>query len=243
MEISILPSPLDDIRDLRSLFLHELNAQFICNKCHDYSWADTYSFMLNGRKAGYGAVWGTDRRQDRDAIFEFYLLPPYRRYAYEVFAAFQALCGAAYIEVQSNDALLLSMLYTHARNIRAEAILFGDHVITHHQMPGAVFREVTATDEEADDNEYLLEHNGQIVATGGLMLNYNMPYADIYMSVKETHRGNGYGSYIVQELKKEAYRRGRVPAARCNIQNRISQSTLEKAGLKICGYRLKGEMS
>ncbi|WP_119079810.1 GNAT family N-acetyltransferase [Chitinophaga alhagiae] len=242
MDIGILRAPLDNISGLRTLFLHELNQQFICNKCHLYGWADTYLFTLNGEAAGYGAVWGTDRRQDRDAIFEFYLLPPYRRLADDIFLQFRAVCGAIYIEVQSNDALLASLLYAHARNIRAEAILFRDQVTTQLQMPGAVFREVTAEDAEAEDNEYLLEHNGQIVATGGLMLNYNHPYADIYMAVKEAHRGQGYGSYIVQQLKSEAYRRGKVPAARCNIRNNISLHTLEKAGLAVCGHRLKGDI-
>lgn len=242
MEISILKSPLEDIRDFRTLFLHELTFQFICNKCHDYGWADTWLISVNGERAGYGAVWGTERRQDRDTIFEYYLLPIHRRLAHEIFLQFQALCGAGFIEVQSNDVLLAAMLYAHARNIRAEAILFEDGITTHHQLPGVVFREVTAEDTGADDNEYLLEQNGEVVATGGLMLNYNIPYADIYMGVKEPFRQKGYGSYIVQELKREAYLRGRVPAARCNISNRISQNTLEKAGLKICGYRLKGEV-
>ena len=80
----------------------------------------------------------------------------------------------------------------------------------------------------------------EIVASGGLMLNYNIPYADIYMQTRETHREKGYATYIVQELKRIAYRMGRVPAARCNIGNRISQATLEKAGMRVCGFRLKG---
>ncbi|RPE05717.1 N-acetyltransferase [Chitinophaga lutea] len=241
MDISIRRAAPDDIRAFRTLFLHELNRQFICNKCHDYGWADSYLFTVAGEPAGYGAVWGTDRREDRDTIFEFYLLPPYRRLVHEIFLAFRAQCGAVYVEAQSNDALLSLMLFSHTANIRAEAILFEDDVTTGLQQPDVTFREVTSADESAGDNEYLLEQEGRIVATGGLMLNYNYPYADIYMDVKEPFRGNGYGSYIVQELKREAYARQRVPAARCNISNRISQRTLERAGLKICGYRLKGD--
>jgi RimJ/RimL family protein N-acetyltransferase len=41
-------------------------------------------------------------------------------------------------------------------------------------------------------------------------------------------------------LKKEIYRMGRVPAARCNISNRASKATLLKAGFTPCGFRLKG---
>ncbi len=241
MDIRIHRAAPDDIRAFRTLFLHELNRQFICNKCHDYGWADSYVFMMAGQTAGYGAVWGTDRREDRDTIFEFYLLPAYRHHAHEIFLSFRAACGAAYVEAQTNDALLALMLFTHTANIRGEAILFEDHITTSLRQPGVMFREVTSADESAGDNEYLLEQDGRIVATGGLMLNYNHPYADIYMDVKEPFRGNGYGSYIVQELKREAYARQRVPAARCNVSNRVSQRTLERAGLKICGYRLKGD--
>lgn len=74
------------------------------------------------------------------------------------------------------------------------------------------------------------------------MLNYNFPYADIYMQVNEPFRRKGLGSFLVQELKAEAYRIGRVPAARCNIDNKISKATLLKAGFKICGFRLKGNI-
>ena len=40
----------------------------------------------------------------------------------------------------------------------------------------------------------------------------------MFMEVKEEHRGKGYGVFVVQELKKQAYLKGRVPAARCNIK-------------------------
>jgi len=58
--------------------------------------------------------------------------------------------------------------------------------------------------------------------------------------VKENFRQKGFGSLIVQELKKEAYRIGRVPAARCNIKNKISKATLLKAGFRVCGNILIG---
>ena len=92
------------------------------------------------------------------------------------------------------------------------------------------------------DGDHVLEWDGEILAHGGLMLNYNIPFADIYMHVKEPFRGMGLGVLIVQELKKLAYDIGRVPAARCSINNRVSKATLLKAGLKICGHRLKGEI-
>lgn len=243
METIIHKAPLQEILRFRNQFLHENNFQFVCNKCHDYGWADTYLFQMDNVKIGYGSVWGTDRREDRDTIFEFFLIPPYRKFTHLVFSKFHAVSAVKYIESQTNDVLLTAMLYEFAKNIHAEAILFADHYKTDFSNNGAVFRLSTQDDDmENDDSNFVLEQNGGIVASGGLMLNYNFPYADIYMQVKEPFRRNGLGSLIVQELKNEAYSMGWVPAARCNIDNKISKSTLLKAGLQVCGFRLKGDI-
>jgi hypothetical protein len=74
-----------------------------------------------------------------------------------------------------------------------------------------------------------LEHTGQIVASGGYVRNYNFPYIDMYYEVKEDHRKKGFGSLFTQELKREAYRLKRVPAARCNVKNNASKATLLKS--------------
>jgi len=241
MEIKVTKCSLEAIQPLRVLFLHESNFQFVCNKCHDFGWADTYEFSAGGEQIGYGSVWGTDKREDRDTIFEFYLLPPYRKSAHQVFPAFHAACGATLIECQTNDPLLLAMLYGYTANIHAEAVLFEDDLTTTLSIPGVTFRKREETDVMGDDDStYVLEKNGEIVASGGFVWSYNMPYIDIYMQVKEPWRQQGLGSLIVQELKKEAYLLKRVPSARCNISNHRSQATLLKAGFKICGYRVKG---
>ncbi len=243
MEIEIIKTSMEEIKAFRVLFLQENNFQFVCDKCHYYGWADTYLFMINGKKAGYGSVWGTHKREDRDAIFEFYLLKPFRNAADLVFPQFHEISEAVYIEAQSNDLLLSSMLYQFSQNVNAEAILFKDGFETNLQIPGASFGRKTPRESSgADEGDFIVMQNGEIVAEGGLMLNYNMPYADIYMDVKENFRQQGLGSFIVQELKKEAYRMGRVPAARCNINNYISKATLMKAGFEICGHRLLGSI-
>lgn len=241
MQVSVTKIGLDEIRDLRTMFLHENHFQFVCNKCHDYGWADTWLFRIDNARAGYGSVWGTDRRQDRDAIFEFFMIPGFRRHASTVFEAFQDAARATWIEAQSNDVQLATMLYRFCDHAEAEAILFEDHFQTAFELPGAIFRKRSEHDPmDGDESEYVLEVAGEIVASGGLMLNYNMPYADLYMQTKEDFRRRGYATFIVQELKRIAYKMGRIPAARCNMTNRISQSTLEKAGFRICGFRLKG---
>ncbi len=80
------------------------------------------------------------------------------------------------------------------------------------------------------------------MATGGFFLHYNMPFADLYMEVKEDCRKKGLGSFLIQELKKQCYLTGRVPAARTGMENVASKATLIKAGLKIAGFILLGEL-
>ncbi len=242
MEIKVIKSPLEEVKPLRVLFLHEGNFQFTYNKCHDYKWADTYLFFMDGLKVGYGSVWGKDKREDRDSIFEFYIIKPYRKFASAIFSKFHSASGAPFIECQSNDLLLTQMLYEFSKDINAEAILFEESFQTHFHIPDVVFEKKAEPNVRDDIKEYILKQNDEIVASGGLMLNYNMPYADIYYEVNEQHRLKGFGGLIVQELKNEAYKMGRVPAARCNINNLISKSVLLKSGFKVCGHRLIGEI-
>lgn len=241
MEITVTKTSLEEIQPFRHLFLQENHFQFVYNKCHLYGWADTWLFWVDGIKAGYGAVWGENDRADRDAIFEFYITMPFRQLASRILPAFHAACGASIIECQSNDALLASMLYEFAQNIYAEAILFEEHYASHLVVPGASFgRKPVENNSSHDMGGYFLELDGEEAASGGFMLNYNLPYADIYMEVKEAFRGKGLGSFLVQELKKEIYRMGRLPAARCNIHNQASKAALLKAGFRVCGAILKG---
>lgn len=241
MQVQIIKTPLEDIKDLRVLFLHENHFQFVHDKCHLYGWADTWLILLDGKAAGYASVWGTDRREDRDTLFEFYLLPLFRTQTDLVFKEALNVTGVPFIECQSNDPLLTSMLYKFAMDIRGEAILFEDCFLTTLSLTGVVFSRETDEDTGFDAGGYILSQHGEIVATGGFMLNYNMPYADIYMEVKEHARRKGFGSLMVQELKKEIYLRRRVPAARCNIRNHASKATLQKAGFAVCGTWLKGK--
>jgi len=244
IELKVIKTTLNEVKAFRTLFLKENNFQFVYNKCHENGWADTYLFTYGNIKIGYGAVWGADRREDRDAIFEFYVLPQFRNLSDSIFRELHSNSGASVIECQSNDLLLSTMLYERSANVQAEAILFEDHCQTHLIIPGVNFLKLDGDKSSAhDEGGYVLEQNGEIVASGGFMLNYNMPYADIYMEVKEGYRQKGLGSLIVQELKKDIYLMGRVPSARCNIHNQASKATLLKAGFKACGFILKGAIS
>lgn len=243
MTIDIKRSDLTAIQSFRELFLSERSFQFVYNKCHKYNWCDDWIFSVDGVNIGYGCIWGSENRADRDAVFEFYVLPDYRKYSNKIFSGFIKTSGAICIECQTNDILLCSMLYEFAENITAESILFEEHYQSNISITDAIFRKRKDNDNMGeDDSPFVLDLKGEIIASGGLMLNYNFPFADIYMQVKEPYRRRGYGSFLVQELKKEAYLLDRVPAARCNIDNFISKATLQKAGLKVCGFLLNGKL-
>ncbi len=240
MEIIVTHTNLEAIAPLRALFLQENNFQFIYDKCHRHGWADVWLFEIDGNAIGYGSVWGKDKREDRDTIFEYYLLPEYRKLSNIIFPQFYEIAKVGFVESQSNDAFLTSMLYEYCKNVNAEAILFKDQYTTDFAIPGLIFRKQIHKDNTGEDDGYVLELGGEVVATGGFVWNYNLPFIDMYYEVKENFRRRGFASFITQELKREAYRMARVPAARCNINNHASKATLIKAGMQPCGFILVG---
>ncbi|MBT1686840.1 GNAT family N-acetyltransferase [Dawidia soli] len=228
------------IARLRTEFLRENNIQFVLDKCYRYDWADAYAFRIDGRLVGYGAVWGKEKREDRDAIFEFYLEEDDRALAEPFFRAFCHASQASYVECQSNDRSLYPMFERFTENVETDAILFADHHETHFQIENTAL--LPRQQPNPDDCHYVLASQGEEIGEGGFMLNYNFPYADIYYNIHEAHRRKGFGSFFVQELKKEIYALGRVPAARCNTSNVISKATLSKAGMVVCGLRLSADL-
>lgn len=246
-DFNVEKANFQSIEVLRSLFLQETNFQIRYNAVHERGWSDSYLLKAGKRAVGYGAIMGQER-QDRNTIFEFYLIPTYRKWAYFFFSKLLATSKAVYIECQSNDPLLSPMLYEFASHIHSEVILFSDFTTTNFTAEsGIVFRlnqpeDIIFEHSSEPEGAYVLEWNGKIVATGGFLLHYNRPFADLYMEVKKDYWRRGLGSFLLQELKKECYIAGRVPAARCNINNQTSKFTLLKAGLKVAGFMLLGEV-
>jgi GNAT superfamily N-acetyltransferase len=185
--------------------------------------------------------------EPKDLIREFYVLPAYRRSSVKLFRRLIEASHATRIEAQTNDILLTLMLYDCATKITSDRILFEDALTTSLSVTGAIFREANEADtgrifehKVEPVGEWLLESGGVIVATGGIATHYNPPYGDIFMEVDEGHRRRGYGSYLIQELKRVCYEAGRIPAARCDVSNTGSRSALEKAGLSPCARVLNG---
>jgi GNAT superfamily N-acetyltransferase len=237
---------LKDILPYRDLYLQEMNRQIRYNACHERGWSDSYLLYADDMVIGYGSVKGQEI-VDRDTIFEFYLLPLHQHLATRVFSVLLEASSAKFIEPQSNALLLTSMLYEFATNIRADAILFEEDRTTNLSVSEVVFRskeeyETTFGKKVEDGSGFVLEKDGEIVGSGDFLLHYNKPFADLYMEVAEAHRNKGLGSYLIQELKRVCYMAGRIPAARCNVQNRASKATLLKGGLRVAGCMLLGEV-
>lgn len=245
MTLKAIKTELKEILPLRSLFLQENNFQIRYNACHERGWTDSYLLTLKGESIGYGAVRGQENHSDRDTIFEFYLLPSFRDITSGAFDALLRSSQATLIECQSNDLLLTSVLFEFGQNINSPVILFEDHIKTSIMLEQVIFRMSTEQDIMFDHKAepigaYVLERDKEVLATGGFLLHYNKPFADLYMEVREDCRRQGLGSFLIQELKRACYMAGRVPAARCNIENMASKATLLRGGLRVAGYMLFG---
>lgn len=247
MIISATRCPLQEILPYRDLYLQAMNCQVRYNACHERGWTDSYRLHLDELVIGYGSIKGKDDLSERDCIFEFFLLPAYRRLALRAFKALIQSSGAVYIECQSNDPFLPPLFHEFAEETRSEVVLFNDTYLTELTCPGVQFREVLPTDEVfrhefEPPGAYVLAQAGRVVATGGFLLHYNRPFADLYMEVVADQRCKGLGSYLIQELKKACYQSGRVPAARTSWPNKASKACLEKAGMGVCGVMLEGKI-
>jgi len=216
-----------------------MNCQIVHDSLHPREgWTEPYLLEIAGTKAGYGSIVIGGPWKGTRTIFEFFVLPEYQFRVFDLFDCFIASSGATAILAQTNDPLLTVMLHARAHNLVGENILFEDKVTTSLTVSGAVFNPV-----RREDSEWGIELDGAVVANGGIMFHYNRPYGDIYMRVEEPFRRRGFGSYLVQELKKICYQMGSVPAARCNLDNLASRKTLQKAGFVPCAIRLTGQLT
>ena len=109
---------------------------------------------------------------------------------------------AAFIECQTNDILLTSLLYQYGQNVKSNVILFEENFTTDLKQNTVLFRKRNDSDvlfkhHSEPVGDYVLETDGHIVATGGFLLHYNMPFADLYMEVEERYRKKGFGSFLI----------------------------------------------
>jgi GNAT superfamily N-acetyltransferase len=251
MSVTATATSADYILPLREQYRQEMNCQIVHDSVHRRTgWTTSYRLDVDGVTAGFGGMAIGGPWTDKPTIFELFVLPPHRSQAFDLFETLLTTSGARFMVIQSNDPLLPVMLHTYARDIQSQAIVFHDRLTTtlpsmgsvmHCTMPEHQVRE--CIEARQGGPEWRLELNGETVGTGGILFHYNRPYGDIYMDVAEPHRGRGFGSYLVQELKRAAYALGGIPAARCGQQNVASRKTLRKAGLAPYANILTGSIA
>lgn len=232
---------------MHELFRAEAHCQLIRDSFWKRGFLDAWALLLDGGVAGHAAV---AHQHYPGRVIEFFVLPEYRRRATDLFAEMLRASGAKEVEAQTNVPLMVTMLHDWAEEIRPENVLFADGGATGLAAPeGAVFRRKRETGEltvfghqHEPEGDWLVEAEGVIVATGGFLMHYNPPYADLYMEVAEAQRGRGFGSYLIQELRRVCWAAGKRPAARCSPTNVASRRTLEKGGMVVCGHMVAGRV-
>jgi len=247
--IEVIQAPADAILALREEYRREMGCQIVHDSYHARGFFDSYLLRMEGRTVGYGSVAGNPGGP-RETIKEFYVLPAFRREALPLFRELATVAEARWIETQTNDSLLSLMLFDCATELASETVLFADGGTTDRAPTGVVLRPVTDADlplmfphTREPVGEWGLEVDRQVVATGGLMFHYNPPYSDIHMEVAAPYQRRGYGSYLVQELKRLCYERACIPAARCHKDNLASRLTLQRAGMLPCARIVRGRIT
>lgn len=238
MEFRVSPVDVAVILPWRELYRKEMNCQIVHDSLHGREgWTQAFLIETDGEAAGYGSIavggpWAGTR-----TIFEFYVGEKQRSGFFAAFETLMRASAADAIETQTNDVILTAMLHTWAHDVVSEKIIFEDKLTTAYRLPGAVLRR-----REQEDDWRLLEVGGETASTGGILYHYNRPYGDIWMEVAEPFRMQGYGTFMVQELKRLCYEGGSVPCARCNTGNVASRKTLQKAGFVPCAHLLVGRV-
>jgi GNAT superfamily N-acetyltransferase len=248
MNIQVRRGEYKDVEALREMYRMDARCQIVADSSLRRGFADAYLIVVNGQMAGYGGVYN---KYDPGRLTEFYVMPFAQQQASPMFRELLKASGATEIAARTNIPRLLMMLYDCAHDIRTEKILFADAFTSTLAAPfGGLFRAATEAELAAAANRgaevaspWVVECSGEIVAEGGFLTHYNPPYGDVFMEVRENARRRGFGSFLVQEVKRVCYDAGRIPAARCSPENVASRGTLEKAGLLVCGRILVGEVA
>jgi len=238
----------EDVLPMRTRHREEMNCQIVHDSIHKRpGWTLTYRLDVNATTAGYGTVAVAGPWKEQPTLLEFYVLPEHRRLAFGLFEMLLAVSNPERFEIQSNDVLSFIMAHTYGRHIVSEKIVFCDGGNTSHPSQGAVLVRITpeaesrqCLEERAGSSDWRLELDGTSVGRGGLAFHYNRPYADVYMEIDEPYRRRGFAAYLVQELKRECYAMGAVPAARSSPANAASYRTLQSAGFTPFAHILIG---
>lgn len=246
--ISVRQVALKKLAVMREAYRAEQNCQIVHDSIHPRrGWTREFTIAEGDRVVAYASLAVDGPWRNKPTLYEVYVVPDRRSRAFALFEAFLEAARPVAFEVQSSDLLLTALAITFAGDIATEKVVFRDDATTAHALRGATLRSLTpaaeiqqAIAERAGGGEWALEVDGSSVGKGGILFHYNPPYGDIYMEIDEPHRRRGYGSYLVQELKRLCRELGGVPGARCDPANAASRRTLQRAGFVPYAHILVG---
>ena len=98
-----------------------------------------YVLEVGGVSAGYGSILIGGPWTGTRTLFEFYVIPAFRSHALDLFGCLIAASDATAMKAQTNDVLLAAMMYTWAKDIKSEKIVFEDKLTTSYRRNDAVF--------------------------------------------------------------------------------------------------------
>ena len=231
--------PVSEILPWREQFRREAQGQIVHDSLHGRKgWTQSYLLVVDGVEVGYGAVAVAGPWQGTRTVFEFHLAAEHHGRATGLFDAFLRASAATHFEIQTSDRLLTEQTRRWTESLAVDRIVFRDQVTTALPAQGAIFRKSEPKDSAGlfahghePVGDWVLERDGGVIATGGILYHYNRPYGDIYMEVAAPFRRRGFGAYLVQELKRACREGGSIPCARCHPDNLASHQTILKDGL------------
>ena len=240
---------LEAILPMREAYRAAMGCQVVHDSFHERGFTDSWLLKVDGEVVGYASVAG-DPHPPRETLKELYVVPKHRRALLPLVRTLITVARPRWIEAQTNDPFLREALFDAAATVTTNRVLFDDGGTTRLAAPGVRLRQISTEERSSvfehtlvPVGDWVLDRDGQVVATGGLLFHYNPPFGDIHMEVAAPYRRRGYGAYLVQELKRICYAMDRVPAARCNVENVASRRTLERAGMVVCGHIVRGEIA
>ncbi len=249
--IEVRPATAPEILPLRTRLRDEVRGQIVHDSIHRRpGWTSSFLLHVGGAAVGFGSVAIDGPWNGRPTAIEFYVVPEHRHGTFAMFESFLGASGAKFLAVQSNLPLLTEVAFRHGKEMTSEKVVFRDGVTTSHAAGGARMRRLTseedlreAIERRQGGGEWVLELEGTVAATGGILFHYNVPYGDVYMEVVESFRRAGVGTFLVQELKRACYELGAIPCARCSPDNTASIRTLQRAGFVPVAHILVGAIA
>lgn len=200
----------------------------------------------DGEQAGYYAIHGGER------LTQFYIRPPYLKYAQQTFGDVLKRHAVASLFVQTGDELLLSMAIDRDLTIHKQAYFFQDAgaaLGAEGPAEGETFRQADLTDADAirqvggdfldayerriGSGELFVYERGSTLLGIGIVEKSGLQEgaASIGMFTNEAFRQQGIGRTVITELMRWCRANGIRPISGCWYYNEASKRTLESAGM------------